>query len=203
MIAALPRFWLLAALALYSVSANSQSDQVLSTSRLPSAPRTLPPIAPIAPIQNHADTLLTPEHQGSRVYIAIDQWHSQTDLASDDLARPARHDNLFVIVNYHYTNSTPRPLDPRIHQPRLFLVDPAGQKIAPNRRASQDWRYAQDMDTTGRDKLNPLVTVADVAVFEVSPLLFDPDRWSLMIQDGQNVRIPLRRIPEKRVSSPE
>lgn len=194
---ALPRFWLFAALALCSATAYSQNDRVLSTQTRPSAPHSLPPIAPIAPIQHYASTLLTPEYQGTRLHISLDQWQSQTALDQEHLATPARQNNLFIILHYRYTNTTQTPVDPRIHQPRLFLADEGGTQIAPNRRATQDYRYAQDLDTVGSDKLNPLLSVSDVAVFEVSPLLFDPERWSLVIRDGQTVRIPLTVIPEK------
>ena len=194
---ALPRFWLFAALALCSATAYSQNDRVLSTQTRPSAPHSLPPIAPIAPIQHYASTLLTPEYQGTRLHISLDQWQSQTALDQEHLATPARQNNLFIILHYRYTNTTQTPVDPRIHQPRLFLADEGGTQIAPNRRATQDYRYAQDLDTVGSDKLNPLLTGSDVAVFEVSPLLFDPEHWSLVVRDGQTVRIPLTVIPEK------
>ncbi|WP_222668119.1 hypothetical protein [Alcaligenes sp. SORT26] len=195
MIATLPRFWLCAALALCSATAYSQNDRVLSTQKQPAAPRSIPPIPPAAPVLNYGTVLFTPDYQGVRLHTYLDQWHSQTTL--DTGATPARQDNLFIVLHYRYTNTTTRPLNPQIHKPRLFLADSSGQKVAPNQRATQDYRYAHDLDTVGSDKINPSVSVSDVAVFEISPALFDPERWSVVIQEGQAIRIPLRFIPEK------
>lgn len=200
MILTLPRFWLCTALALCSATAYSQNDRVLSTQQPAGPPRSIPPIPPAAPVLNYGTVLFTPDYQGVRLHTYLDQWHSQTQLDSGELATPARQDNLFIVLHYRYTNTSPRPLNPHIHRPRLFLIDPSGQKIAPNQRATQDYRYAHDLDTVGSDKINPLVSVSDVAVFEISPTLFDSSRWGFVIQEGQPIRIPLSVVPEK---SPE
>lgn len=193
----LPRFWLCAALALCSATAYSQNDRVLSTRKQPGSLPGIAPIPPAAPVLNYGTTLFTPDYQGVRLHTYLDEWQRQTQLDSGELATPARQDNLFIVLHYRYTNTSPRPLNPQIHRPRLFLVDPSGQKVAPNQRATQDYRYAHDLDTVGPDKINPLVSVSDVAVFEISPALFDATRWHFMIQEGQAIRIPLTVVPEK------
>lgn len=198
-----PRFWLCALLALCSATAYSQNDRVLSTQTQPGILPSLPPIPPAAPILNKGASLLTPEYQGARLHIYLEQWHSQTQLDAGNLATPARQNNLFIVLCYRYTNTSPRPLNPQIHRPRLFLADASGQKLAPNQRATQDYRYAHDLDTVGPDKINPLVSISDVAVFEVSPALFDPSRWSVVVQEGQAIHIPLSIIPEKSPNNAE
>lgn len=197
MIVTLPRFWLYAALALCSTSVYSQNDRVLSTPAPPPALPSIPAIPPAAPVLNYGTTLFTPEYQGVRLHIYLDQWQRLSKLDLANQPTPARQDNLFIVLQYRYTNTTTRPLDPELYRPRLFLADTQGKKMAPNRRATQDYRYAHDLDTVGSDKVNPLVTVSDVAIFEVSPALFDAERWSVVIQEGQAIRIPLSRIPEK------
>lgn len=203
MIVTLPRFWLCAALALCSATAYSQNDRVLSTQKQPGTLPSIPPIPPAAPVLNYGTVLFTPDYQGVRLHIYLDEWHSQTQLDSGELATPARQDNLFIILHYRYTNTSPRPLNPQIHRPRLFLMDPSGQKVAPNQRATQDYRYAHDLDTVGPDKISPLVSVSDVAVFEISPVLFDASRWGFVIQEGQAIRIPLSVVPEKSLKNAE
>ncbi|MBX6966253.1 hypothetical protein [Alcaligenes faecalis] len=203
MIVTLPRFWLCAALALCSATAYSQNDRVLSTQKQPGTLPSIPPIPPAAPVLNYGTVLFTPDYQGVRLHIYLDEWHSQTQLDSGELATPARQDNLFIVLHYRYTNTSPRPLNPQIHRPRLFLMDPSSQKVAPNQRATQDYRYAHDLDTVGPDKINPLVSVSDVAVFEISPVLFDASRWGFVIQEGQAIRIPLSVVPEKSLKNAE
>lgn len=203
MIVTLPRFWLCIALALCSATAYSQNDRVLSTQKQPGSLPSIPPIPPAAPVLNYGTTLFTPDYQGVRLHTYLDEWHSQTQLDAGELATPARQDNLFIVLHYRYTNTSPRPLNPQIHQPRLFLLDPSGQKVTPNQRVTQDYRYAHDLDTVGPDKINPLVSASDVAVFEVSPALFDASHWYFVIQEGQAIRIPLSVVPEKSSKSAE
>ncbi|HBJ69212.1 MAG TPA: hypothetical protein DDZ09_13430, partial [Alcaligenes faecalis] len=130
----LPRFLLCAALALCSATAYSQNDRVLSTQNQPGSLPGIAPIPPAAPVLNYGTTLFTPDYQGVRLHTYLDEWQRQTQLDSGELATPARQDNLFIVLHYRYTNTSPRPLNPQIHRPRLFLVDPSGQKVAPNQR---------------------------------------------------------------------
>ncbi len=197
MIAPRSRFWLCVTLALWPAVAYSQNDRILSTRTQPAAPPPIAPIPPAASVLNYGATLLSPQYQGVRLHIELIGWNTQNEPNEGEMGTPARQNNLFIILHYRYTNTSGRPLNPQVHRPRLFLADAAGQKFAPNRRASQDYRYAHDLDTVGPDKINPGVSVSDVAVFEVSPALFQADRWSIVVQEGQVIRIPLSVIPKK------
>lgn len=195
MSAALPSLLLGAVLTIVLACAQAQEDQVLSTRSLPHPPIGTPPpalppalLAPVAP----------PQFRTARLAISIDSARLQQGLNDKELPVPARGDAILLIVRYHYANLTERPIDMRVHRPRLYLMDGLGRRLEPNRRATRDYLYQQDLDTPGLDKLNPLVSVSEAAVFEISPALFDPASWSLLVKAGQDVRVPLALLVQAR-----
>src|SRR5690606_41970855 len=111
---------------------------------------------------------------------------------------PARGIAILLLVRHYFANLTERPIDMRAHRPRLYLMHGLGRRPEPNRRATRDYLYQQDLDTPGLDKLNPLVSVSEAAVFEISPALFDPASWSLLVKAGQDVRVPLDELIGRR-----
>lgn len=166
----------------------AQDDHILSTRSLPH-----PPIVAPLPVQSPAVQApwSPPQFRTARLAVSIDSARLQSSLQNPDLPEASRRDALLLIVQYRYSNLTERPVDMRVHQPRLSLLDAQGRRFEPNRRLTLDYLDQQNLDTPGYDKLNPLVSVSTVAVFEVSPALFDARSWSLLVKAGESVRIAL------------
>lgn len=166
----------------------AQDDHVLSTQSLPH-----PPIVAQPPVQSAAVQApwAPPQFRTARLAISIDSARLQSGLNDPDLPEAARRGAVLLIVRYHYTNLTDRPVDLRVHRPRLSLLDTQGRRLEPSRRLTLDYLDQQNLDTPGYDKLNPLVSVTTAAVFEISPALFDARSWSLLVKAGQSARIAL------------
>ncbi len=173
----------------------AQDDHILSTRSLPHPPIIAPP-----PVQSPAVQApwAPPQFRTSRLAVSIDSVQLQSSLQNPDLPDTARRDALLLIVQYRYTNLTERPVDMRVHQPRLSLLDAQGRRLEPNRRLTLDYLDLQNLDTPGYDKLNPLVSVTTAAVFEVSPALFDARSWSLLVKAGESARIALHGLMRSR-----
>ena len=180
----------LVGIAILTLSGTSwaQDDHVLSTRSLPHPPIVAPPPVQSAAVQA---PWAPPQFRTARLAISIDSARLQSSLNDPDLPAAARHDAVLLIVRYRYTNLTDRPVDMRVHQPRLSLLDAQGRRLEPSRRLTLDYLDQQNLDTPGYDKLNPLVSVTTAAVFEVSPALFDARSWSLLVKAGQSARIAL------------
>lgn len=89
-----------------------------------------------------------------------------------------------VVVRYSVTNVGERPLS--FFQPRVRLLDPNGVEYNSDAGKTASLMMEGGVDAKAWSDLNPGITTRDAAVFEVSSQSFDPETWSVIVENKRN-----------------
>jgi Domain of unknown function (DUF4352) len=118
------------------------------------------------------------------VEVVITSASTRNEVGDDMLKAKASKGGIYVVVEWSYKNITKKPIS-MFDGPSMSLVSDDGTKYDSDADATSSHATEGDNDEKVVSDLNPGITVSGSEVFEVSKELFEPTKWSALVEsDG-------------------
>ncbi len=151
-----------------------------------------PAFSPVARLSSVAAAQFnTPKFQ-----VSIDSYRIVRDFGGQLFQASDKAGAVYVVVRYRYMNTTKQPMNSLFSTPTVSLKDGEGVVYVENRNATFTYKIANNIDSNNADSINPRITIADVAVFEVSDELFNPKTWQVAFNADTEVEVNIRSLPK-------
>lgn len=136
-----------------------------------------------APPENSSKTALQVPVACGNVEATITSVSTRNSVGGEYLRATASEGGVYVVVKWSYKNITKKPIN-MFEGPSLTLVAGDGTRYDSDVDASSSFASEGEDDEKIVSDLNPGIKVKGSAVFEVSKELYDPSKWSILVESG-------------------
>ena len=136
-----------------------------------------------APPENSSMTALRVPVACGNVEASITSVSTRNSVGGEYFRVNAAEGGVYVVVKWSYKNITRKPID-MFGGPSLTLVADDGTRYDSDIDASSSFATEDGNDEKVLSDLNPGIKVNGSAVFEVSKVLYDPSKWSILVESG-------------------